>query len=123
MYFIFYLKQTYMDKSQIVRNLTTTILNDQNEGLFKLNMLFFYDLEDRILRNDQLNAFLKAFITSHGPFVVYQLFLNANNSEEDMVFFQDFNSKLSAFVKCDINTADLENEIFPFHSIFYRFFI
>jgi len=112
-----------MDKSQIVRNLTTTILNDQNEGLFKLNMLFFYDLEDRILRNDQLNVFLKAFIMSHGPFVVYQLFLNANNSEEDMVFFQDFNSKLSAFVKCDINTADLENEIFPFHSIFYRFFI
>lgn len=112
-----------MDKSQIVRNLTTNILNDQNEGLFKLNMLFFYNLEDSILRNDQLNVFLKAFITSHGPLAVYQLFINANNSEEDMIFFQDFNKKVDAYIKCDIKTADLENTIFPFHSIFYRFFI
>lgn len=112
-----------MDRSQIVRNSITAIFNDQNEGLFKLNQLFFYDVEDSLLKNDQINFFLKTFIRENGPTVVYKLFIHANHGEEDMLFSDHFKSKLDAFLQCDLATADLETELFPIHSIFYRFII
>jgi hypothetical protein len=112
-----------MDRSQIVRNSITAIFNDQNEGLFKLNQLFFYDVEDGLLKNDQMNFFLKTFCRDQSPSVVYKLFIHANHGEEGMLFFDHFKTKLHAFLECDPATADVETELFPIHSIFYRFFI
>jgi len=40
-----------------------------------------------------------------------------------MLFFDLFKIQLDAYLECTPATADLETELFPIHSIFYRFFI
>jgi len=112
-----------MDKSLIIRNLITSILNEDNEILFKTNLAFFYDIEDGILRDDQLNMYLKTRIKNTERNLIYNVFLNTYSGEENILFFQNFNVKIDKYLSSDHNKADIENIIFPIHSIFYRFFI
>ena len=112
-----------MDKSLIIRSLVTSILNDNNDILFKTNLQFFYDLEDGILRNKELNAYLKNIISNTDRNLLYSLFLNTYSGEENILFFQDFNFKIDKYFRCDYTLANIEEIIFPIHSLFYRFFI
>ena len=112
-----------MDKSLIIRNLITSILNEDNEILFKTNLAFFYDIEDGILRDDQLNMYLKTRIKNTDRNSIYNVFLNTYSGEENILFFQNFNVKIDKYLSSDHNIADIEDIIFPVHSIFYRFFI
>lgn len=111
-----------MDKSLIIRSLVTSILNEDNEILFKTNLQFFYDIEDGILRDDQLNKYLKTRITNTDRNLIYNLFLNTYSGEENILFFQKFNLKIEKYLKSDHNIANIDT-IFSIHSIFYRFFI
>jgi hypothetical protein len=120
---IIFLFKTYMDKSLIIRSLITSILNQDNNILFKTNLYFFYDLEDSILRDDQINTYLKKKILKMDRNLIYNIFLNTYTGEQDILFFQNFNLKLENYIQCDHTIADIENTIFPVHSIFYRFFI
>lgn len=112
-----------MDKSLIIRSLVTSILNKDNDIFFKTNLQFFYDLEDGLLRDNDLNKYLKNVISSTDRNLLYNIFLNSYSSEEDILFFQNFNIQLEKYLECDHNSADIEDIIFPIHSIFYRFFI
>ena len=86
-------------------------------------MQFFYDLEDGILRNKELNAYLKNIISNTDRNLLYSLFLNTYSGEENILFFQDFNFKIDKYFRCDYTLANIEEIIFPIHSLFYRFFI
>ena len=112
-----------MDRPLIIRNLITSILNENNEILFKTNLQFFYDIEDGILRDDQLNMYIKTRIKSADRNLIYNVFLNTYSGEDNILFFQNFNLKIDKYLSSDHNIADIEDIIFPIHSIFYRFFI
>lgn len=112
-----------MDRSLIIRSLITSILNKDNDIFFKTNLQFFYDLEDGILRDNDLNVYFKKIISTTERNLLYNIFLNSYSSEIDILFFQNFNIQLEKYLKCDHYTADIEDIIFPIHFIFYRFFI
>lgn len=112
-----------MDKSLIIRNLITSVLNQDNDALFRTTLQFFYDLEDAIIRDNQLNIYLKSRINTTARNLLYNIFLNTYSGEENILFFQNFNIKLDKYLQSDHSKADVGDILFPIHSIFYRFFI
>ena len=110
-----------MDYSQIIRNLITAELYDRDEFIFQMNLLFFYDLEDRLYRNPDLNAYFKQIIPKVD---IYNLYTDTISGEHNILFKTDFDKRIQNYLELDPTVEDnLEELVVPIHQIFYRFFI
>ena len=112
-----------MDYTQIIRNLLTSELYDSNEFIFQMNIHFFYDLEDGLYRNPELNAYLKS-ILSLPNIDIYSIYTSTIIGEHNILFKHDFDKRIHDYLELDPEIEkNLEELVVPIHQIFYRFFI
>ena len=112
-----------MDYTQIIRNLLTGELYDSNELVFKLNMNFFYDLEDSLYRNRGLNNYIRTFLISSGQ-NINNIYAATVKNEENMLFNKMLKNKIDNYLIINPEIVEnLEDVVIPIHQIFYRFYI
>jgi len=86
-----------------------------------MNLLFFYDLEDRLYRNPDLNAYFKQIIPKVD---IYNLYTDTISGEHNILFKTDFDKRIQNYLEIDPTAEEnLEELVVPIHQIFYRFFI
>jgi hypothetical protein len=86
-----------------------------------MNLLFFYDLEDRLYRNPDLNAYFKQIIPQVN---IYNLYTDTISGEHNILFKTDFDKRIQNYLELDPTIEEnLEECVVPIHQIFYRFFI
>jgi hypothetical protein len=112
-----------MDFTQIVRNVLTNELYKDNETIFSTNMNFFYELEDSLYLNQELNRFIKSAIVSLGP-NLFKIYNSSISDESDIIFKTELDNRIDQYLKLsDLTEKNLEHIIVPIHRIFYRLFI